>query len=50
MDGRSYCKLLAGRLLVLIGDADDPLAAMEQIADAAESGGLIDSSNLPRRV
>lgn len=47
--GRSYCRVLADRLEVLIAEADDPSEAMDEIAEAAEQGGLIDSSSLPRR-
>ena len=49
MDGRDYCRALSERLAVLIAEADDPREAMDEIADAAARGGLIDSSTLPRR-
>ncbi len=34
---------------MLIAEADDPSDAMNEIARAAEQGGLIDISTLPRR-
>jgi hypothetical protein len=49
MNGRDYCHALAERLEVLVAEADDLDGAMDEIADAAERGGLIDNSNLPRR-
>src|SRR5687767_5715861 len=50
IDHRSYCRALAERLEVLIAENDDPrMAAMHEIAEAAERDGLIDNDNLPRR-
>jgi hypothetical protein len=49
MRGREYCRELADRLHTLIAKADDRLSAMDELAGAAERGGLIDCDNMPRR-
>lgn len=47
---KAYLEKLADRLAVLISHEDSPQAAMTEIAEAAEHGGLIDNSNLPSRL
>lgn len=49
MDGPAYNQKLAQRMAVLIAKSDDPADAMDEIARAAEQGGLIGNSNDPRR-
>lgn len=48
-DTKAYLEKLADRLAVLISHEDSPQAAMTEIAEAAEHGGLIDNSNLPSK-
>lgn len=51
MDAKTYNQRLAQRLETLLNQVQPrpPLEAMDEIAEAAEAGGLVDNSNSPRR-
>ena len=44
-----YRQKLADRMSVLIRSAQNPQEAMQEIAQAAEQGGLIDLESMPRQ-
>ena len=48
-EAQTYCRKLANRMSALIRAAENPQQAMQEIADAATKGGLIDSPSVPRR-
>lgn len=46
---QTYCRKLANRMATLIQQESSPQEAMQELAEAATQGGLIDAPNVPRQ-